>query len=110
MCTLRNFPNQIEHCIEYGRDLFNRFFFEAANDLVQYIEKPQPFLAKLKQNSTVSGTRQVMEDIKKLVDMKTSANFDGCIAAARLHFESYFNHQIENLIQIFPHDAKDKEG
>lgn len=26
MCTLRNFPNQIEHCIEWGRDQFNTLF------------------------------------------------------------------------------------
>jgi ubiquitin-activating enzyme E1 len=26
MCTLRNFPNLIEHCIEWGRDSFNAMF------------------------------------------------------------------------------------
>ena len=26
MCTLRNFPNLIEHCIEWGRDQFNTLF------------------------------------------------------------------------------------
>lgn len=40
MCTLRNFPNQIEHCIEWGRDLFNKLFYDAPNDAVSYIEKP----------------------------------------------------------------------
>jgi ubiquitin-activating enzyme E1 len=28
MCTLRNFPNQIEHCIEWGRDLFSKLFHD----------------------------------------------------------------------------------
>lgn len=41
MCTLRNFPNQIEHCIEWGRDLFNRLFVDTPNDTAGYIEKPQ---------------------------------------------------------------------
>lgn len=40
MCTLRNFPNQIEHCIEWGRDLFSKLFYDAPNDAVSYIEKP----------------------------------------------------------------------
>jgi len=26
MCTMRNFPNLIEHCIEWGRDQFNGVF------------------------------------------------------------------------------------
>ena len=51
-----------------------------------------------------------MEGIKKLVDMKKSANFDKCIEVARLHFEELFNHSIQNLLGIFPHDAKDKDG
>ena len=32
MCTLRNFPNQIEHCIEWGRDHFNTLFTDRASD------------------------------------------------------------------------------
>jgi len=40
MCTLRNFPNQIEHCIEWGRDLFNRLFVDRPNDAAGYLDKP----------------------------------------------------------------------
>jgi hypothetical protein len=29
MCTLKNFPNQIEHCIEWSRDLFEGSFVTA---------------------------------------------------------------------------------
>ena len=38
MCTLRNFPNQIEHCIEWGRDKFNDLFVDTPGDLVSYID------------------------------------------------------------------------
>lgn len=51
-----------------------------------------------------------MEEIKKLVDLKKSANFDKCIELARVHFEINFHHNILNLLNMFPHDAKDKEG
>lgn len=30
MCTLRNFPNLMEHCIEWGRDHFNAMFTDRA--------------------------------------------------------------------------------
>jgi ubiquitin-activating enzyme E1 len=33
MCTLRNFPNQIEHCIEWSRDKFNEHFVDIPSDL-----------------------------------------------------------------------------
>ena len=40
MCTLRNFPNQIEHCIEWGRSAFNDLFVDKAAQAVDYLEKP----------------------------------------------------------------------
>jgi ubiquitin-activating enzyme E1 len=51
-----------------------------------------------------------MEEIKKLVDLKKNADFSKCIEVARTHFEKMFNHEIQNLLNIFPHDAKDKDG
>lgn len=110
MCTLRNFPNQIEHCIEWGRDLFNKLYFDAPNDTISYIDKPQVFVGQLKQNTTISGVRSAMEEIKKVVDLKKSANFDRCVEVARLKFEELFNHSIANLLHIFPADHKDKDG
>lgn len=110
MCTLRNFPNQIEHCIEWGRDLFSKLYFDAPGDTISYIEHPQVFVAKLKQNTTISGVRSAMEEIKRLVDLKKSADFSKCVEVARLQFENLFNHQIANLLHIFPADHKDKDG
>lgn len=92
MCTLRNFPNQIEHCIEWGRDLFSKLFYDTPNDAASYIDKPQVFIGQLKQNTTVAGVRSAMEEIKKIVDLKKSADFNQCITIAREQFESLFNH------------------
>ena len=87
MCTLRNFPNQIEHCIEYARDLFNRLFVDTPNDTVGYIEKPESFLFDLKKNNTTSGTLTVLEEIKRLIDLKENADFNKCVEVARQYFE-----------------------
>lgn len=57
MCTLRNFPNQIEHCIEWGRDKFSALFVDVPADAVSYLDNPKLFLAQMKQNSTSSGMR-----------------------------------------------------
>lgn len=51
-----------------------------------------------------------MEEIKKVVDLKKSADFNKCIEVARLHFEELFNYQIANLLHMFPHDHLDKDG
>jgi ubiquitin-activating enzyme E1 len=85
-------------------------YYDTPNDVAGFINNPQLFIAQLKQNTTISGVRSTMEEVKKLVDLKKSADFAKCIEVARLHFESLFNHQIANLLSIFPVDAKDKEG
>lgn len=66
MCTLRNFPNQIEHCIEWGRDKFNGLFVDVPSDLVTYLDNPKVYLFKLKNDSTSSGQ---VGNLSKLVDL-----------------------------------------
>lgn len=51
-----------------------------------------------------------MEEIKNIVDLKKSADFNKCIEVARLRFDDLFDHQIQNLLHIFPADHKDKDG
>lgn len=51
-----------------------------------------------------------MEEVKKIIDLKKSADYTKCIEIARKHFESFFNHQIANLLHMFPEDHKDKDG
>jgi hypothetical protein len=50
-------------------------FYDTPNDAASYIDKPLVFLGQLKKNTTVAGVRSAMEDIKKIVDLKKSANF-----------------------------------
>ena len=75
MCTLRNFPNQIEHCIEWGRDKFNEFFVDAPGDVKSYIDNPKVFVLRLKHNSTSAGVVTALTAIRDYLSMKKSANF-----------------------------------
>jgi ubiquitin-activating enzyme E1 len=56
VCTLRLFPNLIEHCIEWGRDLFNRLFVDRTNDVMSYLDNRDLFLAEIRKSkdSTVA--------------------------------------------------------
>lgn len=51
-----------------------------------------------------------MEEVKKIIELKRSANFQKCIEIARLKFEALFNHEIANLIHMFAPDSLDKDG
>jgi len=75
MCTLRNFPNQIEHCIEWSRDKFNELFVDGPADVLSYLDNPKLFMAQLKNNSTSSGMIVSMERVKHCISMKKENNF-----------------------------------
>lgn len=110
MCTLRNFPNQIEHCIEWGRDKFNALFVDTPSDLVSYLDNPKLFLGQLKQNNTSSGQVSSLQKLCEFIGYKQAGTFDNCVKLAKITFNDYYDHTIKDLLSIFPVDAKDKDG
>jgi ubiquitin-activating enzyme E1 len=110
MCTLRNFPNQIEHTIEWGRDKFNSLFTDRCNDIITYLDGPAKYLKELKANNTVSGQIDALSLIKSLIDIKTEGTFEACVKFACNLFTDNFTNSIAQLLHIFPKDYKDKDG
>lgn len=110
MCTLRNFPNQIEHTIEWGRDQFNTIFTDRVNDVVSFLEKPHIYLKELKENNTLSGQIDALTLIKDLIDIKKEGSFEACVKFACKLFSNNFTNSIKQLLYIFPKDYVDKDG
>ena len=110
MCTLRNFPNQIEHCIEWGRSAFNDLFVDKAAQAVDYLEKPQVYLVNLKSNHTTAGQIEELKKIQTIADLKKVGTYNGCVEIARNEFEERFHNQIVQLVTSFPKDYRDKDG
>lgn len=110
MCTLRNFPNQIEHTIEWGRDKFNTLFTDRCNDVISYLDAPEKYLAELKANNTVSGQIDALSLIKNLVEIKKAGTFKACVEFACKQFADNFTNTIAQLLYIFPKDYVDKDG
>lgn len=52
VCTLKNFPNQIEHTIQWARDLFEGLFRQSAEDVNAYLSQPD-YLAVLERQPGV---------------------------------------------------------
>jgi len=110
MCTLRNFPNLIEHCIEWGRDQFNTLFVSRCQDAVEYMREPEKFVASLRQNTTSSGVRTQLNDICQLVNLKKTGDVAVCIKEARDIFNTFYDHSIRDLKALFPDDHLDSSG
>ena len=54
MCTLHNFPAQIEHCIEWGRDHFTGYFTDIIRDAHELLNDPGKFYVELKRDGNAT--------------------------------------------------------
>lgn len=107
VCTLKNFPNQIQHTLQWARDYFEGVFKQSAEDVNSYLSK-ENFQEELKaqQNTKIDTARSIR---KTLVDERPMS-FDDCIVWARLKFEELFDNQIKQLLYNFPEDQVTTSG
>lgn len=51
-----------------------------------------------------------MTNLKKLIDLKSQADYTMCVKLAREYFDLVFDHSIRDLLGVFPIDHKNSEG
>jgi len=107
MCTLRSFPNRIEHTIAWAKDLFHTFFAGPAEIVNQYISDPGYLGSALKQSGNEKQTLETLKD--SLVDERPGS-YEDCIKWARMQFEKQYNNAIQQLLYNFPKDSKTSSG
>jgi ubiquitin-activating enzyme E1 len=110
MCTLRNFPATIEHCIEWGRTHFTEYFTDLITDARKFIVDPNKFYSDMKKEGNITTQLEKLTFIKKLIELSLSQNFDRCIEYAVEKFTEYFDHNIQQLLHSFPADYVNKDG
>lgn len=106
LCTLRSFPNKIDHTIAWAKSLFQGYFTDAPENVNMYLTQPNFVEQTLKQSGDV---KSILESINDSLS-KRPLSFDDCIEWARLEFEKKFNHDIKQLLYNFPTDAKTSNG
>lgn len=106
LCTLRSFPNKIDHTIAWAKSLFQGYFADSPENVNLYLSQPNYVEQTLKQNPDIKGT---LENISDYLN-KRPYNFDDCIKWARLEFEKKFNHETKQLLFNFPVDATTSTG
>ena len=108
ICTLKNFPNQIQHTLPWARDWFEGEFKQAAEEVNAYlsVSSPQEYMESLQPNSKLDTLRLIQ---RTLVEERPTS-FDDCVTWARLTFEKLFNNQIRQLLHNFPPDQVTTSG
>lgn len=108
ICTLKNFPNAIEHTLQWARDSFEGLFRQAAENAAQYLAESSFVERTLK----LPGVQplEVLESVKHaLVDHRPSS-FEDCVAWARRYWQEQYSDQIRQLLFNFPPDQLTSSG
>ncbi|KAI0014233.1 hypothetical protein F4779DRAFT_612528 [Xylariaceae sp. FL0662B] len=107
MCTLRSFPNKIEHTIAWARELFETSFVKAPETVNLYLTQPNYLETTLKQGGNEKPT---LETIRDYLVTDKPLSFEDCIIWARMLFEKQYNNAIHQLLYNFPKDSTSSSG
>ncbi|GAA6033685.1 hypothetical protein JCM8097_004381 [Rhodosporidiobolus ruineniae] len=104
-CTIKNFPNQIEHTIAWAKERFEEYFTKPAEVVNSYLSQPN-FIEAAKQ----SGEAGQLTKVKSYLVDRKPLGFDECIVWAREQFELEYANEIKQLLYSLPKDLLTKEG
>jgi ubiquitin-activating enzyme E1 len=109
ICTLKNFPYQIEHTLQWARDNFEGEFRTSADEANSYISRRQAYIDELRRQGP--GTMlSTLENVYRCLIKDRPTSVDDCVVWARMQFEKLFNTDIRQLLHTFPSDSADKNG
>ena len=106
MCTIRNLPSLIEHCIEWSRDKFSEYFDKNIKYLKNFIENPQEFFLKNKGNDFYEKLLYLRQYLKIFI----SKSYDKCLNFGKKLFYLNYKKRIEDILLLNPPDKLCKDG
>ena len=135
ICTIKSFPNAIEHTIQWAREQFEDFFVQKPKHAADYIINNK-ILDRLDSNDEQLNDKQLNDkqlndeqlNDKQLNDEQLNdeqlefakninfvlgnapKTFDNCIITAYNHWHDVYNYQIEDLLKQHPIDSQTTEG
>jgi len=113
MCTLRNFPHLIDHCIEWARDQFEAQFVAPARKATKFLNDPDTFISDIRSKTIEmddhSAIFKAIEEVRTLQEMLMIAQaptIEKCADLAWKNMHGMFRDKITDLITLFPKDAR----
>lgn len=108
ICTLKNFPNAIEHTLQWARDNFEGLFRQSAENAAQYLNDPN-FVERTLKLPGVQPV-EVIESVKQALVEERPLSFQDCVSWARNHWQDQYSNQIRQLLFNFPPDQLTASG
>lgn len=108
ICTLKNFPNAIEHTLQWARDMFEFVFKQVGENASQFITDPQ-FIDRIVKLPGVQPL-EILESVNSALLEERPKNMQDCVKWARILWQKNFSDQIQQLLHNFPADQLTSTG
>ncbi|CAL1539269.1 unnamed protein product [Lymnaea stagnalis] len=108
VCTVKNFPNAIEHTLQWAREEFEKDFHEDAETASQYLTDFKFLDRTLKLQG--SQPLDILESVKRTLVDDRPKTFEDCVKFARYTFAKNYTNRIKQLLFNFPPDQKTSTG
>ncbi|KAJ8259163.1 hypothetical protein COCON_G00181750 [Conger conger] len=108
ICTLKNFPNAIEHTLQWARDEFEGLFKQPAENAMQYLTDPKFMERTLK----LPGAQplEVLEAVYRSLVADCPHSWEDCVTWARNHWQLQYSNNIRQLLHNFPPEQLTSSG
>ncbi|KJP88029.1 hypothetical protein AK88_02304 [Plasmodium fragile] len=111
LCTLKHFPYDIVHTIEYARDIFQGLFYNTPLSLQEFLKDKKEYVKKIQEEGNNASLLETLQNVlTTLKEVSKEANFKFCIKKAVDLFYTNFINQINQLLYSFPLDYKLASG
>lgn len=110
LCTLRHFPNRIEHALEWARDLFQGLFHDSVQEAQKIVEDSTKTKSELASTTNPSQRRGRYESMISILTLAENPTVEGAVQLAVKQFTQLFNHSIAQLLFNFPRDHVTSKG
>lgn len=111
ICTLRHFPSDITHTIQWARDKFEGLFTNDVMDAYKFLNNDDDgkYLEQIGSKKSTTSLEALKSIKATLIDDRPN-DFSDCIQWARILFEDLFTNQIKQLLFNFPPDQTTPSG
>ncbi|XP_063100531.1 ubiquitin-like modifier-activating enzyme 1 isoform X1 [Cavia porcellus] len=108
ICTLRNFPNVIEHTLQWARDEFEGLFKQPAENANQYLTDPK----FMDRTLGLAGTQclEVLEAVQRSLVQQRPHTWVDCVTWAYHHWHTKYSDDIQQLLHNFPPNQLTSSG
>lgn len=103
VCTLKMFPEEPIHCVEWAKDRFEVFFSQNPKSAVRVLEE----FAKSKNVDDVDF--KIQKAVLKFIERRPYSMKDSIVIALKYFYKAFHN-KIRQLLHVYPLDFITKDG